>query len=238
MQEQKEFTKEFNRFSELNGFNTNMLTPYILEEREMRVTQMDVFSRLMMDRIIWLSGPVGNEMSDIVQAQLMFLDNLEEKDITFHVNTPGGSVIAGLGIIDTMDFIKSDVATVNLGMCASMGSVFLAAGTPGKRKSLRCSKVMTHQVSSGAQGNVNDNRINHKESEKFNFMLFKLLGKYTGKSWRQVMEDSDRDKWFTSKEARDYGLIDSIITPNKKDVLSIDDLMDGFDDYLSEVMVK
>lgn len=232
MKEQDEFRKEFLRFSKLNGFNTEaMLTPYIIEERQLNVAQMDVFSRLMMERIIWLSGGVGAETSDIVQAQLMFLDSVEQKDITLHLNTPGGSVVHGLGVVDVMDYIKSDVATVNLGMCASMGSVFLAAGTPGKRSSLRTSKVMTHEVSSGTQGVIKDNRINHIESEKYNFMLFKLLGKYTGKGWKQVMEDSDRDNWLNSTEAKEYGLIDEIITPQKEGIQTIEDLMEGFEDY-------
>ena len=130
------------------------MTPYILEEREMRVTQMDIFSRLMMDRIIWLAGPVNDRMSTFVQAQLMFLDNLEVKDITLHIDSPGGSVKSGLSIVDVMNYVSSDIVTINTGMAASMGSILLGAGTKGKRFSLKHSKVMLHQVSSGAYGNI------------------------------------------------------------------------------------
>ena len=142
------------------------LTPYILEEREMRVTQMDVFSRLLRDRIIWVSGVVNQHMCDVTQAQLMFLDNIDNKDITMHINSPGGSVLHGLGMVDVMRYINSDVATINTGMAASMGSILLSSGTKGKRSSLNFSKVMIHQVSSGAQGHVEDNRISQLESEK------------------------------------------------------------------------
>jgi len=187
------------------------LTPYILEEREMRVTQMDIFSRLMMDRIIWLAGPVNDRMSTVVQAQLMFLDNLESKDITLHVDTPGGSVKSGLSIIDVMDYISSDVVTINTGMAASMGSILLGGGTKGKRYSLRFSKVMLHQVSTGASGNLQDVRISLAEGEKYNEVLFGLLGKYTDKDAKQVMIDATRDLWLTAEEAKAYGVIDDII---------------------------
>ena len=187
------------------------LTPYILEEREMRVTQMDIFSRLMMDRIIWLAGPVNDRMSTVVQAQLMFLDNLESKDITLHVDTPGGSVKSGLSIIDVMDYISSDVVTINTGMAASMGSILLGGGTKGKRYSLRFSKVMLHQVSTGASGNLQDVRISLDEGEKYNEVLFGLLGKYTDKDAKQVMIDATRDLWLTAEEAKAYGVIDDII---------------------------
>lgn len=188
------------------------LTPYILEERELRVTQMDIFSRMMMDRIIWLAGPVNDRMSTVVQAQLMFLDNLEVKDITLHIDSPGGSVKSGLSIVDVMDYVSSDIVTVNTGMAASMGSILLGAGTKGKRCSLRFSKVMLHQVSSGAQGNIQDIRITLKESEKYNDILFGLLGSYTDKTPEQVKEDATRDLWLTAEEALAYGIIDKIIT--------------------------
>jgi len=142
------------------------LTPYVLEERELRVTQIDIFSRMMMDRIIWLAGVVNDRMSTVVQAQLMFLDNMETKDITLHVDSPGGSVKSGLSIVDVMDYVTSDIITINTGMAASMGSILLGAGTKGKRHTLRFSKVMLHQVSSGASGNIQDMRISFKESEK------------------------------------------------------------------------
>ena len=188
------------------------LTPYILEERELRATQMDIFSRLMMDRIIWLAGPVNDRMSTIVQAQLMFLDNLEQKDITLHVDSPGGSVKSGLSIVDVMDYISSDCITINTGMAASMGSILLGAGTKGKRYSLRFSRVMLHQVSTGAQGNIQDIRRSIAEGEKYNDILFGLLGQYTDKDPKQVMEDASRDLWLNADEAKAYGIIDNIIT--------------------------
>ena len=194
------------------------LTPYILEEREMRVTQMDIFSRMMMDRILWLAGPVNDRMSTVVQAQLMFLDNLEVKDITLHVDSPGGSVKSGLSIVDVMDYISSDCITVNTGMAASMGSILLGAGTKGKRASLKSSRVMLHQVSTGASGNIQDIRRSIAEGEKYNTLLFEMLGRYTDKDPKQVMEDANRDLWLSSSEALEYGIIDKVIDkkPKKK----------------------
>lgn len=188
------------------------LTPYILEERELRVTQMDIFSRMMMDRIIWMAGPVNDRMSTVVQAQLMFMDNQEIKDITLHVDSPGGSVKSGLSIVDVMDYISSDCITVNTGMAASMGSILLGAGTKGKRASLKSSRVMLHQVSTGASGNIQDIRRSIAEGEKYNELLFGLLGKYTDKDPKQVMEDANRDLWLNADEALAYGIIDTIIT--------------------------
>ena len=192
------------------------LTPYVLEERELRVTQIDIFSRMMMDRIIWLAGPVNDRMSTIVQAQLMFLDNLENKDIILHVDSPGGSVKSGLSIVDVMDYIASDIVTINTGMAASMGSILLGAGTKGKRYSLRFSRVMLHQVSTGASGNIQDIRISLKEGEKYNDLLFGLLGQYTDKDPKQVMEDAQRDLWLTADEAVAYGIVDSVIKNKPK----------------------
>lgn len=191
------------------------LTPYILEEREMRVTQMDIFSRMMMDRIIWLAGPVNDRMSTVVQAQLMFLDNLEEKDITLHIDSPGGSVKSGLSIVDVVDIIKSDVKTVNTGMAASMGSILLGCGTKGKRYSLPHSRVMLHQVSTGASGNIQDIRRSIAEGEKYNTRLFELLGKYTNKKPEQVLADASRDLWLNAEEAKAYGIIDDVIKTTK-----------------------
>ena len=199
----------------LYGANAS-LTPYILEEREMRVTQLDTFSRMMMDRIIWLAGPVNDRMSTVVQAQLMFLDNLETKDITLHVDSPGGSVKSGLSIVDVMDYVSSDIVTINTGMAASMGSILLGAGTKGKRYSLRFSRVMLHQVSTGAQGNIQDIRRSIAEGEKYNELLFGLLGKYTDKDPKQVMEDASRDLWLNADEALAYGIVDNIITTKKR----------------------
>ena len=206
----------------------NSLTPYILEERSLNVTQMDVFSRLLRDRILWVSGAVNQQMCDIVQAQLMFLDSVEKKDITMHINSPGGSVLHGLGIIDVMNYVKSDIITVNTGMAASMGSVLLSSGTRGKRSSLLYSKVMTHQVSHGTQGNVQDTRINQLEAEKYNFILFKILGENCGKSYQEVIEWSRRDRWYNSDEALEFGLIDEVISHETN---SISKMLEGFDEY-------
>jgi ATP-dependent Clp protease protease subunit len=192
------------------------LTPYILEERELRVTQMDIFSRMMMDRIIWLAGPVNDRMSTVVQAQLMFMDNQEVKDITLHVDSPGGSVKSGLSIVNVMEYISSDCITINTGMAASMGSILLGAGTKGKRASLGYSRVMLHQVSTGASGNIQDIRRSIAEGEKYNELLFGLLGKYTNKDPKRVMEDANRDLWLNAEEALAYGIIDSIITEKSK----------------------
>jgi ATP-dependent Clp protease protease subunit len=192
------------------------LTPYILEERELRVTQMDIFSRLMMDRIIWLAGPVNDRMSTVVQAQLMFLDNLEVKDVTLHVDTPGGSVKSGLSIVDVMNYVSSDIITVNTGMAASMGSILLGAGTKGKRFTLPNSRVMLHQVSTGAQGNIQDIRRSIAEGEKYNDTLFKMLGDFTNKTPEQVLKDSERDFWLNGEEALAYGIVDGVITNKKK----------------------
>lgn len=195
---------------------TGSLTPYILEEREMRVTQMDIFSRMMMDRIIWLAGPVNDRMSTVVQAQLLFLDNLENKDITLHIDSPGGSVKSGLSIVDIMNYVKCDIVTVNTGMAASMGSILLGAGTKGKRYSLNFSRVMLHQVSSGAQGTIQDIEISLAEARKYNDVLFGLLGEYTNKDPKQVKIDADRDLWLNAEEAKAYGIVDDIILKRKK----------------------
>jgi len=214
----------------------NGLTPYILEEREMRVTQMDVFSRLLRDRIIWVSGPVDQHMSDIVQAQLLFLDSVEKKDITLYINSPGGSVLCGLGIVDLMNYIKSDVATVNIGMCASMASILLSSGTKGKRSSLVYSKVMIHQVSSGSSGHIEDNRISQMEAEKYNYILFKMLSKNTGRTFDEVLEGARRDHWLNSDEALKFGLIDEVIGLDK--TTSISESLDGFEEYYTREVLK
>jgi ATP-dependent Clp protease protease subunit len=171
---------------------------------------------MMMDRIIWLAGPVNDRMSTIVQAQLMFLDNMENKDITLHVDSPGGSVKSGLSIVDVMNYVSSDISTINTGMAASMGSILLGAGTKGKRYTLKFSRVMLHQVSTGASGNIQDIRISLKEGEKYNDLLFGLLGDYTNKDPKQVMEDAQRDLWLSSDEAVAYGIVDSVIKNKTK----------------------
>jgi ATP-dependent Clp protease protease subunit len=192
------------------------MTPYILEEREMRVTQMDIFSRLMRDRLLWVAGPVNDTMSTVVQAQLMFLDSTDKTDITMHIDSPGGSVKSGLSMVDVMEYISCDIRTVNTGMAASMGSVLLGAGTKGKRSSLRFSKTMLHQTSGGAGGNIQDARINMIEWEKTNKILFDLLGSYCNKSAEQVMQDATRDLWLSAEEALEYQIIDEIVKTKKK----------------------
>jgi ATP-dependent Clp protease protease subunit len=192
------------------------MTPYILEERELRVTQMDIFSRLMRDRLLWVAGPVNDTMSTIVQAQLMFLDSTDKNDITMHIDSPGGSVKSGLSMVDVMEYINCDIRTVNTGMAASMGSVLLGAGTKGKRSSLRFSKTMLHQTSGGAGGNIQDARINMIEWEKTNKILFDLLGSYCGKTTEQVTLDATRDLWLSADEALEYGIIDEIVKTKKK----------------------
>jgi ATP-dependent Clp protease protease subunit len=192
------------------------MTPYILEEREMRATQIDIFSRLMRDRILWVAGVVDDRMSTIVQAQLMFLDNTDKADIIMHVDSPGGSVKSGLSMVDVMNYIACDIRTVNTGMAASMGSVLLGAGTKGKRSSLKFSRTMLHQSSGGFRGNIQDAEIDMKEWTKINKTLFELLGEYCGKTPEQVMKDATRDLWLDSQEALEYGIIDEIVTRKKK----------------------
>jgi ATP-dependent Clp protease protease subunit len=218
---------EFNRYakSEHNVSSLNLdyyqkqvkgsLTPYILEERELRAVQMDIFSRLMMDRVLWVAGEVNDNMSTIVQAQLMFLDSTGQDDITMHIDSPGGSVKSGLSMVDVMDYIKCDIKTVNTGMAASMGSVLLGAGTKGKRASLRHSTTMLHQSSGGFSGNIQDAEIDWKEWQKVNKILFELLGEYCGKPADVVMNDATRDFWLNAEDALAYGIIDTIVKRNK-----------------------
>ena len=220
--------KEFERFakSEFNiGSNKvdmyskhieGSMTPYILEEREMRVTQMDIFSRLMADRLLWVAGPVNDQMSTVVQAQLMFMDTTSDADITMHIDSPGGSVKSGLSMVYVMEYIKCDIRTINTGMAASMGSVLLGAGTKGKRMSLKHSTTMLHQSSGGFSGNIQDAEVDWAEWQKVNKELFNLLGNYCGKKPEQVMKDATRDFWLNAKEALKYGIIDEIVTGSRK----------------------
>lgn len=193
----------------------NSLTPYILEERQMNVTQIDVFSRLMAERIIWLAGEVNENMCIVTQAQLMFLDSVDHNDITLHISSPGGSVSSGLGIIDVINYIKSDIRTINTGMAASMGAVLLGAGTKGKRGSLRFSKTMIHQSSGSAGGVLADAEITMREWVKTNDLIFQLLGEYCNKPDYQVKQDATRDLWLSANETLEYGLIDEIISKKK-----------------------
>ena len=238
-----DFGKDFKKYALSEGIGSmnmhyfeqnleNSMTPYILEEREMRVTQMDIFSRLMRDRILWVAGVVNDNMSTVVQAQLMYLDSVEKRDIKMHVDSPGGSVKSGLSMVDVMRYINSDVETINTGMAASMGSILLSSGTKGKRSSLNFSKVMIHQVSSGAQGHIEDNRISQMESEKYNFILFKMLAENSGRDFQYVLDAARRDKWLNSQEALDFGFIDEVILSDKTS--SITSLLEGFDDYYNK----
>ena len=239
------FGKDFKKYALSEGLSSMNLhyyqqqieasmTPYILEEREMRATQIDIFSRLMRDRILWVAGVVNDNMSTVVQAQLMYLDSVEKRDITMHIDSPGGSVKSGLSMIDVMNYISSDIHTINTGMAASMGSVLLSSGTKGKRSSLPFSKVMTHQVSHGMQGNIQDTTISHLEGHKYNYMLFKILAENCGKTFEEMLDSSRRDKWFNSEEALEFGLIDEVIGQDK---YSMSKLLEGFDDYYKKEVI-
>ncbi|AUC78541.1 MAG: ATP-dependent Clp protease protease subunit [Nonlabens sp.] len=188
------------------------LTPNIIEERQMNVVAMDVFSRLMMDRIIFMGQGVNDQVANIIQAQLLFLESADaNKDIQIYINSPGGSVYAGLGIYDTMQFIKPDVATICTGMAASMGAVLLCAGAAGKRSALPHSRVMIHQVSSGAQGQASDIEITAREVVKLREELYTIIAKHSGQTYEKINEDSDRDYWMKSDEAKEYGMIDEVL---------------------------
>jgi ATP-dependent Clp protease protease subunit len=191
---------------------TNSVTPTIIEERQLNVAAMSVFDRLMMDRIIWCAGPVDDRMAIIVQAQLLFLSQQDpKKTITMHIDSPGGSVKAGLSMVDVMEYIGTPIQTINTGMAASMGSVLLGAGTKGMRSALRHSRTMLHQSSGGAVGNIQDARISMNEWEKINKELFSLLGNYCNKTAKKVEKDAERDLWLSADEALSYGIIDEVI---------------------------
>lgn len=217
--------KEFKKFAtqgqgissmHLDSYIESSLTPYIVEERQLNVAQMDVFSRLMMDRIIFLGTGINDNVANIIQAQLLFLESVDsEKDIQIYLNSPGGSVYAGLGIYDTMQFIKPDVATICTGMAASMGAVLLCAGAAGKRTALKHSRVMIHQPLGGAQGQASDIEITAREIQKLKKELYTIISDHSGKPYDQVWEDSDRDYWMTSSEAKEYGMIDEVLIKNK-----------------------
>ncbi len=193
------------------------MNPYILEERQLNVTQMDVFSRLMMDRIIFLGTQIDDYTANTLQAQLLYLDSVDPgKDINIYVNSPGGSVYAGLGIYDTMQFIKSDVATICTGMAASMAAVLLVAGKEGKRSALPHSRVMIHQPMGGAQGQASDIEITAREIQKLKKELYTIIADHSHQPYDKVWADSDRDYWMTAKEALDYGMIDRIYSKDGK----------------------
>ncbi|MCC9042699.1 ATP-dependent Clp endopeptidase proteolytic subunit ClpP [Myroides sp. M-43] len=188
------------------------MTPYIIEERQMNVASMDVFSRLMMDRIIFMGTAIDDYVANIIQAQLLFLESVDnEKDISIYVNSPGGGVYAGLGIYDTMQLIKPDVATICTGMAASMGAVLLCAGAEGKRSALPHSRVMIHQPLGGAQGQASDIEITAREIMKLKTELYEIISKHSGQSMEKVHHDSDRDYWMIAQEAKEYGMIDEVL---------------------------
>jgi ATP-dependent Clp protease protease subunit len=193
------------------------ISPTIIEERQLNVASMDVFSRLMMDRIIFLGLPIDDYVANIIQAQLLYLDSSDPgKDIQIYLNSPGGSVSAGLGIYDTMQYISADVATICTGMAASMGAVLLTAGTKGKRSALKHSRIMIHQPMGGAEGQASDIEIVVKEIIKLKKELFEIISLHTGVPVEKVEKDSDRDYWMTALEAKEYGMIDEVLLRSKK----------------------
>lgn len=215
---------DFLKFAKSQGLNTmhvenvmqasaDYISPSILEERQLNVTQMDVFSRLMMDRIIFLGTEVNDYTANVIQAQLLYLDSADnDRNISIYLNTPGGSVYAGLGIYDTMQFIKSKVGTICTGMAASMGAVLLVAGEKGMRAALPHSRVMIHQPMGGIQGQASDIEITAKEILKLKDELYQIIADHSGQTLERIRQDADRDFWMTSKEALEYGMIDSIYT--------------------------
>jgi ATP-dependent Clp protease protease subunit len=195
------------------------LNPYILEERQLNVTQLDVFSRLMMDRIIFLGTEVNDYTANVLQAQMLYLDSTDAgKDISIYINSPGGSVYAGLGIYDTMQFISSDVQTICTGMAASMAAVLLVSGAKGKRSALPHSRVMIHQPMGGAQGQASDIEITAREIQKLKKELYTIIANHSGQEFDKVWADSDRDYWMTAEEARDYGMIDTVLARKQSDI--------------------
>jgi len=221
--------QDFKKFATVNaGINSMVLddvirsqggylNPYILEERQLNVTQLDVFSRLMMDRIIFLGTDINDYTANVLQAQMLYLDSVDpEKDISVYINSPGGSVSAGLGIYDTMQFINSKVQTICTGMAASMAAVLLVAGHKGKRSALPHSRVMIHQPLGGAQGQASDIEITAREIQKYKKELYNIIAEHSGQPFDKVWEDSDRDYWMTAQEAKDYGMIDSVLIRKKE----------------------
>ena len=199
-------------------FSDSYISPTIIEERQLNVASMDVFSRLMMDRIIFLGLPIDDYVANIIQAQLLYLDSADPgKDIQIYFNTPGGSVNAGLGIYDTMQYISADIATICTGMAASMGAVLLTAGKKGKRSALKHSRIMIHQPMGGAEGVATDLEITVREIVKLKRELYEIIALHSGNPIEKVEKDSDRDYWMTSQEAKDYGMIDEILVRSKKD---------------------
>jgi len=206
-----------NTLDAYNKYVVTNLTPNIIEERPMNVAVMDVYSRLMMDRIIFLGYPINDEVANIITAQLLFLDSTDRtRDINMYINSPGGSVYAGLGVYDTMQFVAPDVSTICTGMAASMGCVLLAAGAHGKRAALKHARIMMHQPSGAIGGQATDIEITVKEIRKLKKELYEIVCYHSGKSVEQVQEDFDRDYWLTAFEAKDYGFVDEVLVVNAK----------------------
>ncbi|MBQ8565534.1 MAG: ATP-dependent Clp endopeptidase proteolytic subunit ClpP [Bacteroidaceae bacterium] len=197
--------------------NNSYLSPSIMEERQLNVTQMDVFSRLMMDRIIFLGTPIDDYTANVIQAQLLYLDSADPgKDISIYINSPGGSVYAGLGIYDTMQYVGSEISTICTGMAASMAAVLLVAGEKDKRFALKHSRVMIHQPMGGAQGQASDIEITAREIQKLKKELYTIIAEHSGNDYEKVWRDSDRDYWMTAQEACEYGMIDKVLIREKK----------------------
>ncbi|MAM17138.1 MAG: ATP-dependent Clp protease proteolytic subunit [Flavobacteriaceae bacterium] len=219
-----DYKKEFKKFAtKHHGINSiyldkivSSMTPYIIEERQLNVAQMDVFSRLMMDRIMFLGTAINDNVANVIQAQLLFLQSVDAKrDIQLYINSPGGGVYAGLGIYDTMQFISPDVATICTGMAASMGAVLLCAGKSGKRSALPHSRVMIHQPLGGAQGQASDIEITAREILKLKEELYQIIAKHSKQKVDKVNKDSDRDYWMKAEEAKSYGMVDEVLSSTK-----------------------
>lgn len=199
------------------SFTNSYFTPNIIEERQLNIASMDVFSRLMMDRIIFLGVPIDDDVANIIMAQLLFLETSDPgKDIQIYFNTPGGSVYAGLGIYDTMQYISCDIATTCTGLAASMSAVLLTAGTKGKRSALQHSRIMIHQPLGGAQGQASDIEITAREIQKLKKELYTIIAEHSGNPYKKIEKDSDRDYWMTAQEAMEYGMIDKVLIREKK----------------------
>jgi ATP-dependent Clp protease protease subunit len=206
-----------NTLNDYTKYQVNSLTPNIIEERPMNVAVMDVYSRLMMDRIIFLGYPVNDEVANIVTAQLLFLDSTDRhRDIQMYINSPGGSVYSGMGVYDTMQYVTPDISTICIGMAASMAAVLMCAGTKGKRTALKHSRIMMHQPSGSIGGQASDIEITVNEIKKLKKELYEVLSFHTGKSLKQVEKDCDRDYWLTSDEAKEYGLVDDVLLLNPR----------------------
>lgn len=225
MSESNDFQKYATRHLGVNSMSLhqytsvygNYISPTIIEERQLNVATMDVFSRLMMDRIIFLGVPINDYVANIIQAQLLYMESVDpRKDIQIYLNTPGGSVYAGLGIYDTMQYISPDIATICTGIAASMGAVLLCAGTKGKRTALKHSRILIHQPMGGAEGQASDIEITAREIGKLKKELYEIIASHSGQDYEKIWKDSDRDYWMTSGEAKEYGMIDEVLLSNKK----------------------